>query len=87
MYQPYIIDYSVDQYCRDKIDPFAQEIEHIGVQAVFDSIIRPAGINMEVLYLDRSPMQEVNTINFPDPGDPVSTPHQYIPTVSLLYRP
>ena len=86
-YQPYIIDYTIDQYCAAKIDPFAVEIEHLGIQALFDAVIRPAGINIEVLYLDRSPGEEVNTIRFPDLDDPVRSHYLNIPTIRLLYRP
>ena len=87
LYQPYIIDYTVDQYCAAKIDPFAVEIEHYGIQALFDAVISPAGIHIEVLYLDRSPGDEVNTISFPDPGNLTPSHYLDIPTIRLLYRP
>lgn len=86
-YQPYLIDYTIDQYCAAKIDPFAVEIEHMGIQALFDAIIRPAGITIDVLYLDRSPGEEMNTISFPDPGSHLPSHYLEIPTIRLLYRP
>jgi len=86
-YEPYMVDYTIDQYCAAKIDPFEVEIEHMGIQALFDAVIRPAGIIIEVLYLDRSPGEEMNTISFPDPGGHLPSHYLDIPTIRLLYRP
>ena len=86
-YQPYIVDCTVDQYCTSKIDPFAVEIENMGIQAVVDAVIKPAGIKVDVLYLDRSQVEEMNTLSFPDPSAPSSTHYIDIPTITLLYRP
>ena len=79
-YQPFLLETSVDAYRQSHIDAHAQEIENIGLQALTDGVISPAGIAVEVLYLDRSDGDEV-------------TPHEFVanasswPTIRLLYRP
>jgi ubiquitin thioesterase protein OTUB1 len=56
------------------------------MSALVDVLVKPAGIAVEILYLDRTPGEEVNTYRF-DPVDHsgviISTP----PTFRLLYRP
>lgn len=70
----------LDQYCAQRIDTVKTEIDEVGLQALVDGIIEPSGINVEILYLDRSQ------------GDAV-TPHILTPTrassatIRLLYRP
>ena len=74
------LEMPVDQYCRTRIDPTNQEIDHIGLQALTDAVIAPAYIALEVSYLDRSTGDEV-------------TPHQFVPNspdwpvIRLIYRP
>jgi ubiquitin thioesterase protein OTUB1 len=78
-YEPFL-EMTVQQYCLTRIDPANQEIDHIGLQALTDAVIRPAYIAVEVSYLDRSTGNEV-------------TPHQFTPdaqgwpTIRLIYRP
>lgn len=79
-YQPFLMGVSVQEYRFNRIDANAQEIEQPGLQALTDAVIAPAGIALEVLYLDRSQGEEV-------------TPHIFAPaadgwpTIRLLYRP
>jgi ubiquitin thioesterase protein OTUB1 len=74
------LEISVEEYRRMRIDPILQEIDQIGLQALTTGVIAPAGIAVEVLYLDRSAGDEV-------------TPHEFVPnaagkpTIRLLYRP
>ena len=83
-YQDFLPDgTSIDHYCRAKIDPFQVEIENLGLQALLDAIIKPAGINVDITYLDRSPNEEVNTLSWQ--GE--DTGYGSIPTIRLLYRP
>ena len=78
-YEPFL-ETTVQEYRSSRIDAHAQEIEQVGLQALTDGVIAPAGIALEVLYLDRSQ------------GDQV-TPHSFVPnsrgwpTIRLLYRP
>ncbi|KAI9822208.1 MAG: hypothetical protein M1826_000517 [Phylliscum demangeonii] len=87
-YQPWITDgRDVLQYCSAHIEPYQVEIEHLGMNALIDVLIKPARMAVEVLYLDRSPGEEVNTHRFeaahPDPTALYPDP----PTLHLLYRP
>jgi ubiquitin thioesterase protein OTUB1 len=74
------LEMTVYDYCKTHIEAHAQEIEQVGLQVLTDGIIAPAGIALEVLYLDRSEGDEV-------------TPHMFVPdavnmpTIRLLYRP
>ncbi|KAL8794738.1 MAG: hypothetical protein Q9195_002692 [Heterodermia aff. obscurata] len=83
-YQNFLLDSTVDQYCRSRIDPHLVEIENIGIQALVDAVIKPAGITLEVTYLDRSIAAngEANTITWQGEMDYPTTP-----TIRLLYRP
>lgn len=70
----------LDTYCATRIEPVKTEIDEIGLKALVDGVIEPAGFGVEILYLDRSE------------GDAV-TPHQLTSshsenaTIRLLYRP
>ncbi|KAL9006669.1 MAG: hypothetical protein Q9188_000543 [Gyalolechia gomerana] len=84
---PFIEGMTVDQYCGSHIEPYAMEMDNIGLQACFEAILRPAGVALQVLYLDRSPGEQVNELNWQlEPSDPSST-YGGTPTVRLLYRP
>lgn len=85
-YAPFVPDMDVTSYCQNHVDPFYEEIEHVGVKALVDSIINPAGIAVSYLYLDRSPGQEASLYSFPiydEKGNEAGDS----PTVRLLYRP
>jgi ubiquitin thioesterase protein OTUB1 len=78
-YEPFL-EMPMLEYRQSRIDPSNQEIDQIGLQALTDGVIGPAGIALDVSYLDRSIGDEV-------------TPHQFVPnaagwpTIRLLYRP
>lgn len=82
-YEDFLLDTTINEYCAQKIDPYLVEIEHLGLQACLDAIIKPAGINVEVSYLDRSAGEEINTIVWQ--GE--DTGYGPMPTIRLLYRP
>ncbi|KAF2674955.1 hypothetical protein BT63DRAFT_449942 [Microthyrium microscopicum] len=84
-YSPFI-DIPVAEYCKNRIEPAVAEIEHVGLSALVDLLAKPAGIAVEVLYLDRSPGEEVTTYRF-DPLDPQGAALVNPPTFQLLYRP
>lgn len=79
-YQPYLVQ-PLSAYCQSNIDAFGQEIEQIGLQALTDGVIAPARINVIVMYLDRSQVDEVTRHHFVEPVRPDW------PTITLLYRP
>ena len=86
-YQPFILDGTVAQYCASQIDPYQVEIEHIGMNALIDALVKPAGFAVEISYLDRSPGVEVNTHRFEATAADGTALYHDAPTMYLLYRP
>jgi ubiquitin thioesterase protein OTUB1 len=84
-YAPYM-DLPLVEYCKNRIEPAICEIEHVGISALVDVLVKPAGISAEILYLDRSPGDEVTTYRF-DPLDQNGMILSHPPTFRLLYRP
>ncbi|KAL8816701.1 MAG: hypothetical protein Q9223_004336, partial [Gallowayella weberi] len=86
-YVHYTENQSISEYCSTHIEPHAVEIENLGLQACIDAIIKPAGIAVQVLVLDRSPGVKVNQLDWP--AEPSSANALYIgpQTIRLLYRP
>ena len=83
-YAPWLLGHTVDQYCNDSIMPMDSEIENVSLSALKDVLLSPAGIALEVLYLDRTEGGEVNMHRF-DPVNPRGG--AAIGTIRLLYRP
>ncbi|KAL8743374.1 MAG: hypothetical protein Q9190_004254 [Brigantiaea leucoxantha] len=86
LYKDFLLGQTVEQYCMSHIQPFSVEIENHGLNALIDAIIKPAGMAVDVLYLDRSPGEEVNAISW-QPDTPTHNPGYPHPTIRLLYRP
>ncbi len=82
-YQAWVLGATVDQYCTNQILPISSELEHVSLMALKDVLISPAGITLEVLYLDRSEGTEVNMHRF----SPLNSQGYDIGTIRLLYRP
>ncbi|KAL9526824.1 Ubiquitin thioesterase [Sphaerulina musiva] len=80
---PWLSNQSVDAYCRDEIMPVGAEMDNVALQALKDVLLSPAGIRLEVLYLDRSEGSEVTMHRF----DPVAAGGFTLGSVRLLYRP
>ena len=78
-YEPFL-GMSVEEYRKTRVEAHAQEIEEAGLQALTNGVISPAGIAVEVLYLDRSEGSEVTPYQFVPNADG-------LPTIRLLYRP
>ena len=80
-YVPWLPDQTVEEYCKTSVDSIASEIDHVGLMALKDVFLAPAGITIEIHYLDRSAGSEVNIHRF--------SPGQYIEVgiIHLLYRP
>lgn len=74
------IDMGVDQYIQTVLDPIDREIEEMGVVLLVEVLLKPVGFTLEIAYLDRSALDQVNTHRFND-----STPGR--PFMHLLYRP
>ena len=83
-YESFLLNGTIDQYRAAQVEPYQVEIEHLSMQACIDAIIKPAGIAVDILYLDRSEGHTVNTVHLPadlSPGQMAA------PTLRLLYRP
>lgn len=84
LYESFLPNITIDQYRAAHIDPHLVEIEHLGMQACIDAILKPSGIAVDVMILDRSEGDEVNTISW-EPESPSG--NGIIPRLRLLYRP
>jgi len=60
--------------------PQASEIDHIGITALSEVLLKPAGVSLEIVYLDRSVGREPNVICYAPSTSPQTT-------IRLLYRP
>lgn len=81
-YEPFIPDgLGVEGYCKTWLEPSFNEIEHLGMSLLVDVLLKPIGIAVEIVYLDRSEGDQVNTHRF---GADIATG---VPTIHLLYRP
>ena len=89
-YDPFVPDgQGVQAYCAQSVELVNREIEHLGIVALVNVLLKPAGIVLEIAYLDRSPGSQVNRHRFSDDADghePAAAPHA-APVVHLLYRP
>ncbi|PFH61306.1 hypothetical protein XA68_17723 [Ophiocordyceps unilateralis] len=76
----------ISSYCSQSIELPDREIEHLGIVALANILLQPAGIALEIAYLDLSPGSQVNHHRFTDetPGQRAPPPGR---TVYLLYRP
>lgn len=78
----------VKAYCANNIEPHQSEIDNIGIAALADALVKPAGYGLEVWYLDRSPGEEINRSFYAEPLDPTSNmPNPNAHMLRLLYRP
>ena len=85
-FEPFLFGRDVREYCNMAIIPSSSEIDEVSIRALFDLLLKPAGIGLEVSHLDRSPGQEVNAHSyFPSGADGHPLPD--FPVVRLLYRP
>lgn len=82
-YEPWLLGQTVEEYCDASVMPTSAEIDNVGLSALKDAFLSPAGITLEVLYLDRSEGTEVNMHRF----SPVNHGGFDIGTIRLLYRP
>ncbi|KAL5431918.1 hypothetical protein PMIN07_012536 [Paraphaeosphaeria minitans] len=81
-YQNYL-QTDVKTYCSQNIEAALCEIDDVAVAALSEALVKPAGIGLEILYLDRSIGEEVN-------AHAISQPMNFsglLPMIRLLYRP
>lgn len=87
-YRDFIPDgLGVDNYSKDMLEPPNTEIEHLGMTLLIDVLMKPVGIAVEIVYLDRSEGTHVNSHLIQaedDNGIPINPGG---PIAHLLYRP
>ncbi|KAK6341926.1 hypothetical protein TWF730_001410 [Orbilia blumenaviensis] len=88
-YLPFLVEHpTIDDYRSAQIEPYGVQIDHLGVKALIDAIFIPAGLSVEISYLDRSDSDEVNIHKFEDESGTVkNTEDQAQKTLRMLYRP
>lgn len=84
-FEPFL-DGGVDQYINGTIMPVDQQIDHMGVRLLFDILLKPANMVLDIAYLDRSEGDAVNTHRMPDEANG-QDPASLGPLIYLLYRP
>ncbi|KAI1204883.1 cysteine proteinase [Annulohypoxylon truncatum] len=84
-YEPWIPG-TIENYNQDTIMPIDREIDHIGVVLLHEFLLKPAGIVLEIAYLDRSDGVEVNVHRMPEEANG-QDPATLGPMIYLLYRP
>ncbi|MCJ1287912.1 hypothetical protein MMC26_007264 [Xylographa opegraphella] len=76
----------VSEYKSRHIDPHVAEIEEFGIKILFDAVIEPAGIDVEIVYVDRSETNGIANIHRYEPQLPSGEPKPgYRDTIRLLY--
>ncbi|MCJ1421643.1 hypothetical protein MMC32_008009 [Xylographa parallela] len=76
----------VSEYKSRHIDPHVAEIEEFGIKILFDAVIEPAGIDVEIMYVDRSETNGIPNIHRYEPRLPSGEPKPgYRNTIRLLY--
>ncbi|RDW77641.1 hypothetical protein BP6252_05694 [Coleophoma cylindrospora] len=76
----------LDGYCKE-MQAVNQEIDHLGMTLLIDVLLKPIGVAVEIVYLDRSEGTQANTHLF-EPTDSNGVPtHPCAPRIYLLYRP
>ncbi|KFY26163.1 hypothetical protein V491_01431 [Pseudogymnoascus sp. VKM F-3775] len=86
-YRDFIPDgLGVENYSKNLIEPAKTEIGHLGMTLLIDVLMKPVGIVIEIVYLDRREGAEVNS-HIIQPENESGTPiHAGAPIVHLLYR-
>lgn len=87
-YEPFIPQgQTVEDFVSRNIQASECEIEHLGLNALFDVLLKPAGFALEVMYLDRSAGAELypHRMEAVDSTTGMALPNA--PTLRLLYRP
>ena len=88
IYEPFILGEttakSVSDYCKDYLEMHTVEIDGIGISALCDAVLTPAGLAVKIKYLDTSAGVEANTHSL-GPVDLHGLPVENLPTIWLLY--
>jgi ubiquitin thioesterase protein OTUB1 len=86
-YNPFVPgDNGIEGYCRLSIEVINREIEHLGIVAMANILLKPVSFVLEIAYLDRSPGSQVNTYRFPEEANNQDVSNLGS-MIYLLYRP
>ncbi|KAK0392930.1 hypothetical protein NLU13_2424 [Sarocladium strictum] len=86
-YDPFVPSgHGVQGHCETVIQPVNREIEHLGIVALSNLLLKPIGVVLEIAYLDRSEGSTVNQYRFPEEANG-EDPTALGPIIHLLYRP
>ncbi|KAF4962988.1 hypothetical protein FZEAL_10963, partial [Fusarium zealandicum] len=77
---------NISAYCSQSIEIIDREIEHLGIVALVNVLLKPVDLVLEIAYLDLSPGEQVNRYRFPDEANG-QDPANLGPIIYLLYRP
>lgn len=77
---------NVDGYCDEWIMPVDREIDHLGIVLLYNILLKPANIALEIAYLDLSEGTEVNCHRMPEEANGRDAA-AVGPMICLLYRP
>lgn len=87
-YQGFIPDgLTVDEYRKTYLETVNTEIEHMGLSLLINVLLRPLGIAVEIVYLDRSEGSQANTHTFQSEDSNGLPTNPGGPKIHLLYRP
>ncbi|KAJ2903282.1 Ubiquitin thioesterase OTUB1 [Zalerion maritima] len=73
----------VPEYIQTTIEALHHEIDQIGIGLLVKMLLEPAGLCLEIAYLDRTPGTSVNTYRIPESPESDTT----AATLCLLFRP
>jgi ubiquitin thioesterase protein OTUB1 len=73
-------------YTASNVDMPNKEIEHIGISAIVDVLLKPVNLSIEIAYLDLSPGNATNIYRFPN-NNPGQDAASMANLIYLLYRP
>jgi len=79
-------DIGVVGFCQNYLELPGREIEHVGILLLYNVLLKPCAMVIEIAYLDRSPGPEVNTYRIPSEAEG-RDPSSLGPVIYLLFRP
>ena len=87
LYQDFVPgDGGIPRYCNEWIEAPDREIDHLGITLLCNILLKPAGLMLDIAYLDRSEGDQVNTYRFLDDANSQEATDTGR-VIYLLYRP
>ncbi|KAH8601589.1 peptidase C65 Otubain-domain-containing protein [Bisporella sp. PMI_857] len=86
LYENFIPEGGVQEFIRE-LEALSTEIDHLGITLLIDALTKPAGLAVEIVYLDRSEGTQVNSHTYQDEDENGVPLNPMGPIIHLLYRP